>query len=245
MVKKERKVSKENRQLIDNYLNMLYGDNKSDNTITNYRIDLEIFVDYMESKDLPILEATLEQLDGYKAWLRNAINSRGQHNSERTRARRISSLKAFYEYLCDRDYIIKDPARKLTIPKIESGQEPAYITLEEAQKLIKMTEGETHELRDKIILSLFLTTGMRLSELSGLNINSLEGTTLTIEKGKGNKTRKVNISSDLVTMIEEYLASRDFKGEALFISQKDNRMSNSVIQWTVEKYLAKAGFLTS
>lgn len=241
----KRNINKESKQLIENYLNMLYGDNRSDNTIDNYKIDLEMFVEYMESKDLSITEATLEQLEGYKAHLRNVTYGNGKKYSENTRARRISSLKSFYEYLYDREIILRNPSHKLTIPKVEQGAEPIYMSKEEAQSLITATKGSLHEFRDKIILIMFLTTGMRLSDLANLNINSITGTTITIKHGKGNKARKVNISQGLVDMIEEYLATRNFTGEALFYSQKGNKLSTCAIQDLVKKYINKAGLDTN
>ena len=229
-------------QLIENFLNKLYGDNSSKHTITNYKVDLEFYLNYLESKDLTITEVTLEQLEGYKAHLRNTTYGNGKHYSENTRARRISSLKSFYDYLHERDIIVKNPAHKLTVPKKEIGTVPVFMTQQQAQRLINATECEFHELRDKTIITLFLTTGMRLSELAGLNIDDITQTQIKIKQGKGNKTRTVNISNDVADLLQEYIQDNKYSnGNALFTSQKNNRMSESAIQKAIEKYIKKAG----
>lgn len=232
---------KKDKQLIENFLNSLYGDNCSKHTIDNYKIDLNFFVKYLQGRDLTVTDATLQHLEGYKAHLRDATYGNGRHYSESTRARRISSLKSFYEYLYDREIIEKNPAHKLTIPKSEKGVKPVFMTEKEARKLIGATVGERHELRDRLIITLFLTTGMRLSELANLDVDDVTPNAITIRQGKGNKTRTVNISKGIYGLIQDYLSDREHESDnALFVSQKDNRLNERTIQFTIEKYIKKA-----
>lgn len=242
------------KQLIENFLNKLYGDNKSKNTTASYKVDLELFVKYLESKNSTITEATIDTLEGYKAYLRDVTYTKKDkkgnliimHYSENTRARRISSLKSFYEFLYKRKIIKENVSDDLTIPKKESGSKPVYMSLKQSQKLIKGTEGELHSFRDKIILTMFLTTGMRLSELINLDTTDITDGIITIRNGKGNKTREVNINQNLANSIKEYLTTRKFTdGKAMFTSQKGNRMSVSAVQWLVDKYIDKAGLDTT
>lgn len=229
------------KQLIDNFLNKLYGDNSSKYTIKNYRLDLEFFLKYLKSKNLSITEVTLEQLEGYKTYLRDVTYGNGKHYSENTRARRISSLKSFYNYLTSRKIIKENPTLELEVPKVEQGEVPIFMTQQDAKKLINATKGELHELRDKTIITLFLTTGMRLSELAGLNTDDIIQTQIKIRQGKGNKTRTVNISDDVANLLQEYIQNNKYpNGNILFTSQRSNRMSESVIQRTIEKYIKKS-----
>lgn len=231
-----------NDELIEIFLSKLYADNSSDHTITNYKIDLNFFVEYLNSKDLSITDVRLKHLESYKTHLRDVRYGDNKQYSEGTRARRVSCLKSFYKYLYDREIIERNPARNLTVPKVERGMAPVFMTQEDAQLLLNMTKDETHELRDKTIIMLFLTTGMRLSELSNLDINDITGTQITIRKGKGNKTRVVNISKDVADLVKEYIDKRKYMSDkALFTSQQGNRMRNRTIQWTIDKYIKKAG----
>lgn len=230
------------KQLIENFLSKLYGDNSSKHTITNYKIDLEFYLNYLQSKNLSITEVTLEHLEGYKAYLRDATYGNGKLYSENTRARHISSLKSFYNYLHRRKVIIENPSEWLEVPKIEQGKEPIFMTRDEAQKLIDATNGELHALRDRTMITLFLTTGMRLSELVNLNVSDITGTQIKIRQGKGNKSRPVNISQDVADLIQQYLDSRKYDcGDAVFASQKGNRIGEKGVQQTIEKYIKKAG----
>lgn len=237
--------------LIDDYLNKLYGDGCSIHTTKNYKIDLEMFVEYLQSKKTTITEATQTDLENYKSYLRNATYIKGKDDkgipiiakySERTKARRITSLKLFYEYLYDSEIVERNPARKIKIPKIEKGSQPDFINLEESKLLLDTTTGETHEDRDQLILKMFLKTGMRLSELAKLDITDITGTKIKIRKGKGNKTRDVFVDQNFADEIERYIINRKYTdGLALFTSQKSNRMSVSAIQDLVRKYIVKAG----
>lgn len=234
-------MSNKDKQLIENFLNSLYGDNCSKHTISNYKIDLNFFIEYLKIKNLTVTDATLEVLEGYKAHLRDVTYGNGKHYSENTRARRISSLKSFYEFLFDRDIIASNPAHKLKIPKKEKGAVPVFMTQKEARKLIDATVGARNELRDKTIITLFLTTGMRLSELAGLNITDIVGSEVTISKGKGNKTRTVNISKNVSDLVKEYLKNRKYEdGDAVFVSEQNKRMSDRTIQSVIEKCIKKA-----
>ena len=233
----------DDKMLIDNFINKLYGDNSSKHTTVNYRVDLKFYLKYLHSQNLSITEVNLEQLEGYKAYLRDATYGNGKHYSENTRARRISSLKSFYNYLYERDIVKANPADRLTVPKVEQDKAPIFMTQEQAQKLINATEGEAHALRDRSILTLFLTTGMRLSELVNLNVSDVNGTQIQISKGKGNKSRSVNISQGTSQLIQKYLNSREHEySEALFTSQQSPRVSESAVQQLiVSKYIKKAG----
>lgn len=233
-------------KLIDSFLNSLYGDNKSKNTIKDYRVDLNAYVDYLKLQGVKIEEATIEHLDGYKAYLRDiTYGKNNKHYSENTRVRRISSLKSFYSFLYRRKLVPENIAHDMTIPEKEDGLEPVFLTLEEAKRIIQATEGETHELRDRIILTMFLTTGMRLSELVNLDFDNIDGKIISIRQGKGNSSRKVNINNDLVELLNEYKENMKYKdGKAIFVSQQKKRMSTKAVQNLVDKYIEKAGLDT-
>lgn len=229
------------KELIEQYLQKLYGSNKSPKTITNYRVDLEVFLGYMSSRLEPVTEADLQTLEGYTVYLRDAVYGSNKRYSENTIARRISTVKSFYNYMRARGIIKEDPSLDLESPKTESGKEPVFIPREKIAQLIASTIGEAHGQRDRLILKMFISTGMRLSELEGLNVSDIDGTQVTIRKGKGNKTRRVFISEELLQEVREYLDGREGATEPLFISQKNSRLSERSIQRAVKKYMEKTG----
>lgn len=231
---------KQDKKLIEQFLNNLYGEDKSENTITNYRVDLSMLSDYLEKQEIKILDADLQTLESFRTHLRRATYANGKNYSASTRARRITSVRVFYDYLYTRDVIASNPAEKLTIPQQQKGVQREFISEEEALRVIEATKGATHETRDRLILRLFLTTGMRLSELANLNISDIKGSEVTIN-GKGNKQRKAYITKDLSDELVEYVESREIKSDNLFLSQKNNRLSERAIQRAIKKYMGKAG----
>lgn len=174
-----------------------------------------------------------------------------RHNSPTTRMRKLSALRSFYHYVCTKLHITdSDPTQNVDAPK-KGYTLPKYLTLEEAVRLLETVRGDTESktsVRDYCIISLFLNTGMRLSELVGLNIESLDPkiTRVTV-KGKGNKERVVYINDAAREAIEDYLRIRldprriRTSENALFISGREKRISNKTVQWMVYKYLKLAG----
>lgn len=174
-----------------------------------------------------------------------------RHNSAATRMRKLSALRSFYHYVCTKLHIMEnDPTQNVDAPK-KGYTLPKYLTLEEAILLLETVRGDTESktsVRDYCIISLFLNTGMRLSELVGLNIESLDPKiTRVVVRGKGNKERVVYINDAAREALEDYLRIRldprriRTAEPALFISGREKRISNKTVQWMVYKYLKLAG----
>lgn len=228
-------------KLIEQFLNKLYGGNKSPKTIINYRVDLVFYLEYLAEVEKSVVEVDLQILEGYTVYLKKATYGNGKHYAENTIARRISSVRSFYDYLRMRKIVSEDPAIDLEVPSTTKGEEPSFVTIDKVRELIESTKGETHETRDRIILKLFVSTGLRLAELHSLDTTDIEDTQITIRRGKGNKTRRVFITEDLAEEISDYVASREDETVPLFMSQKGSRISESSIQRLVKKYMGKIG----
>jgi site-specific recombinase XerC len=116
---------------------------------------------------------------------------------------------------------------------------PKYLKLDECIKLLESIDGE-HRIRDHAIITLFLNCGMRLSELVGININHINGNTLTVI-GKGDKERSFDINDSCIKAINKYLKVRlnyNPKNKlALFLSEKGERISPEAVQLLGKKYL--------
>lgn len=236
--------------------------NKSPNTIKEYNYDLATFLKYLKiyfkmtsEKDfekIKINDITIDtmkkvKLDDIHAFLAYLKNERGA--SAATRARKVSSIRVFFQYLTQKTGLLEiNPAQNLENPKIEK-RTPKYLSLEESKHLLKQTSEETrNKERDFAIITLFLNCGMRLSELVGINksdINFDEEKMTVI--GKGNKERTIYLNVACINAIKEYLSVRPNditqkeSEDALFLSERKERISNRTVQYVVKQELRKAG----
>lgn len=240
------------------YMSVIKG--KSENTIKEYFYDLRMFLRYLlysnkiSSKEYflkaPITDfdfnlikkVQLTDLYSFMAYVNN------EHSSDDCyRARKVASLKSFFNYLFIKEKSIdENPAANLDTPKIKKRL-PKYLSLEQSINLLKVIDGEFKE-RDLAIFVIFLNCGLRLSELVGINITDINFTKRTLRvTGKGNKERIVFLNSLCMEAIENYMQVRPADGlkyedrNALFISKKMRRMSNRMVELLAKKYFEKAG----
>lgn len=166
-----------------------------------------------------------------------------QKNSATTRSKKISAIRSFFKFLTSSENLLEaNPAINLSFPKAQKSL-PKYLKLDEALKLLNAVNGKNKE-RDYAILLLFLTCGMRLQELLNINIKDVRSNTLVI-LGKGNKERTVYLPDTCKKAIDDYLKIRPKDGvidkDALFLSNRNRRISRRMVQATVEKYLKAIG----
>lgn len=239
------------------YMRLVKG--RSDRTVEAYYIDLRTFLRYLlidhndadpnkvEFEDIAISEVPFDYIkkirliDAYN-YLKWLADERG--NSIKTRARKTSALKQFYSYLhLKKGLISSDPIEQLELPKLPKTL-PKYLTLSDAQKLLAAVESANYE-RDYCMITLFLNCGMRLSELCGLNTDdiSFENGTMRLF-GKGSKERIVYMNDACVEALKAYLPRRNAvqtTDKALFLSNRNTRISRRMTQYIVEESLKKAG----
>ena len=174
-----------------------------------------------------------------------------RENSNTTRMRKLSSLRSFFHYAYAKQRIIEsNPTSDIDAPK-KSKTLPKYLSVEEAVRLLETVKNDTESktvVRDYAIIALFLNTGMRLSELVGLNLDSFDSELTTVKvRGKGNKERIIYLNKAAQSAIIDYLRIRlDPKhirtsDKAFFISGRETRISVKTVQWLVYKYLKMAG----
>lgn len=168
-----------------------------------------------------------------------------RNNMSTTRQRKSSSLKSFFKYLTVHEKLLEEnPTENLTPPKAKKAL-PHFLSLEQSIELLNAVEGPNAE-RDRCILTLFLNCGMRLSELVSINLTDVIHNNGTLRiLGKGNKERIVYLNQACVDSIAAYLAVRPKDGvidrNALFLSNRNTRISFRMVQEIVKKYLAKIG----
>ena len=164
-----------------------------------------------------------------------------------TRAGKLSAIKSFYAYACSAypELFTENPSYKIDRPKLPDKQ-PVFLSEGEARELLKAAVKTAFPERDFCIVTLFLNSGMRLSELVNINLSHLGQDTLVIT-GKGNKQRTVYLNSVCLSALENWKDARrkieniiDF--DALFISPRTRkRLTNRAVQKIVEKMLEDAG----
>lgn len=246
------------------YMSAIKGN--SEKTICEYLLDLRTFFRYFimtkSSEDLErdefekisissigideVKEVTPQMLIDYLMFANFGLG-----NTSTTRMRKLSALKSFFKYMHGkRHYIDVNPAQDIDAPKKKSTL-PKFLSLEEAVKLLETVKNDTESktaVRDFAIITLFLNTGMRLSELVGLNLESFDPDLTTVKVlGKGNKERMLYLNAAAKDAVLSYLRVRlDPKfirtsENALFLSLRETRISQKTVQWMVYKYLDMAG----
>lgn len=239
------------------YIEIIQGKSKA--TAEEYLRDIRTFFRYLKCKNnlasfddfenIPICDVTIEMLQKIDlSFLYEYMYyvSTKRKNSANARARKVSSLKSFFKYLTSKANILTDdPAKNLDAPKIPA-QLPKYLTLDESRRLLSGVEGE-FEIRNYCILTLFLNCGLRVSELTGINISSISDDKFTVI-GKGNKERTIYLNSACKTAIDAYLKVRPHEGvidrDALFLSKRKTRISVKMVQVVVKNALENAGLDT-
>ena len=241
--------------------------NKSKDSIKEYNYDLSNFLKFMSNhlgysssddiKDIDIHSLDIEFLKkitqddiySYLYYMKDTYNSKPA-----TIARKLSTIRIFFAYMTEEKLIEINPAQNLKNPKLEKRQ-PKYLTLEESQKLLHVTANEENRNgeRDYAIITLFLNCGMRLSELVGINLKDIkfDECKMTVI-GKGNKERTIYLNNACMSAINKYLAVRPAKErikekdqDALFLSERLERIGKRTVQRIVEIELKRAGLDTT
>lgn len=160
-----------------------------------------------------------------------------------SRARKISTVRSYYKYLNIKAKLIDvNPLQDIDSPKVPKAL-PRYLTLEEAQRLLSSIDGKNKE-RDYCIICIFLNCGLRISEIVGLNLQDIRADHLRVF-GKGSKERVVYLNDATAAAINDYLAVRRniaaIDKNALFLSNRRERISRETVHAMVKKQLTRAG----
>lgn len=220
--------------------------NLSEKTIEAYQADLEAFKQFYKNLNSELSWKTIDS-DIVRDW---EVSMMDNGNSASSVNRRLSALRSFYRFLLRRKMVTADPAHNLQGPKKEKSL-PYYIRESEMNKLLD-GEGYFSEdfegRRDKMILLMFYSTGIRLSELTGLNLADVDLDQMQIKvTGKRNKQRIIPYGDEMGDAIRGYLGMRAAflvekgRGEemAFFVDTKSaSRISSAKVQVLVKRYLS-------
>jgi integrase/recombinase XerC len=240
-------------ELLDRYINYLrYERNASPHTIRNYQSDLLQFGDYLTGGD-PEAKVDLGTIDALR--IRGFLALLFEREKKKTSiARKLAAVRAFYKFLAKEGVLAANPAATVSTPKLDKTL-PRIMTEEEMNNFLNrvaeaVPSGEPMMRRDRAILELLYASGLRVSELAGLDLRSINfGDGMLLVRGKGRKERIVPFGSKAKQALEEYLPVRERilmeakkSGQtAVFLNTKGDRLTTRSVDRTVKKYVSMFG----
>jgi integrase/recombinase XerC len=249
--------------------------NASEHTIRNYAIDLNALKHFIEQQGVKCPPEQLPEKISYeqnyaerrtendhllrlsqidRKLLRRFLSSLTEANThKRTVVRRLSSLRTFFKFCVRHNLIPKSPAEDLESPKLEK-RIPVSLSYDQVQRLFDQPDtGDYLEFRDRCIMELFYSSGLRVSELVGLNRKDFDPKALLVKlRGKGKKERVVPITKNAADWIVAYLdhpeRNKDMDGhlaetdhEAIFLNRLGTRLTTRSVDRKFDKYLTASG----
>ena len=224
----------------------------SELTAQEYKYDLNLFADYLvEEFDWEIEDTTVDEINQFhlSSFLNDLVLIKD--DSPSTRNRKLYSIRSFFKYLMKKNIIEDNPSTLIEATKTSSKSEPVYLKEGEINSFLQAIKNydSKNQSRDLAITKVFLYCGLRISELVNLDLDDINYEDNSIKFfGKGNKERYVPLHPEALQSIDAYLPARnqitpnnpDAK-DALFLSNRGNRISQRTIQIMVKKYAKKAG----
>ena len=237
-------MSDSDRLVLDAFIDNIWIEKGlSKNTLESYRSDLEQFSNWLKTKDLSFSKTAKKDILSYLSFLfKSGLGSK-------TVARKLSSLKSFFRYLVFKSIIQIDPSIDIETPKLLKSI-PKSISEKEIEKLLDAPDEKTDiGLRDKTMIETLYSCGLRISELTNLellNLNLRQGVIRVI--GKGQKERLVPMGDQLISLLENYLVStrKNFlkkkNSDFLFLSSRGQKMTRQSFWHRIKYYCINCGF---
>ncbi|MDR3624236.1 MAG: tyrosine recombinase XerC [Chlamydiales bacterium] len=244
--------------------------NGSIHTIRNYAIDLNSLKDYLEAKELQsekirydhsyeIRDKTLDRVDFKKInkrVLRSFLASLVEASAnKRTVVRRISSLRTFFKYAFKEKYIEENPMEEIDSPRLDK-RIPLFLSYDQVERLFEQPNlSEYLGFRDRCMMELFYSSGLRVSELVALNREDFDAQNLLVRlKGKGKKERVIPITKNAAEWILNYLKhperNKNIDGhleesdaKAVFLNRLGKRLTTRSVDRKFAKYLIASGLV--
>jgi tyrosine recombinase XerC len=211
--------------------------NYSKHTILNYHLDLSLFKEFLGDTD--VAKVDYLTLRKYLAVLKE------KKLGSRSVSRHLSTLRSFFKFLTREGYVKVNPITVLSSPKQEKHL-PQFLTEEEVNKLIEATFPKDAKddlgFRNRAMMELFYSSGLRISELVGLDVDDLDFISGIIKvRGKGKKERIVPAGETALSAIKKYLDRRKKMNRAVFVNKNGSRISSRGVRGIVHKYMVRSG----
>lgn len=230
-------------EIVDAFLDAIWMERGlSANTLAAYRTDLAQLARWADARAAELRELSREDLLDYLASLTTS--------PPRTVARKLSSIRRFYEHLAREGRIASDPTTLLTAPRVPRAL-PHSLTQEEVERLLNAPDPEDpHGLRDRAMLELLYATGLRVSELVSLRlgqINLAQGMVRVI--GKGGRERIVPLGEHASDWVEQYLRLgrpellpvNKGREDGVFVTTRGSVMTRQAFWYRIKRYAVEAG----
>jgi integrase/recombinase XerC len=224
--------------LLESFIKTLH--HLSEHTRIAYQRDLDHLQNYCRQQEISNWsDLDGRQLRGFVAWRhRQGIGGRSLQ-------RNLSAIRAFYRYLIKVSKVKNNPAEGIIAPK-SPRKLPKVLDADQTVQLVEIDEEDTLAIRDKAMLELIYSSGLRLAELISLNLNDIDfnDRILTVT-GKGKKTRSVPVGQHAIKAIKRWLKNRtamvNESEQALFISNRGKRISPRSVQERLRQWAIKQG----
>lgn len=238
------------QEYIDQFCDHLhYERNVSPHTLRNYLSDLMQFYDFLAPADKDGVRRPIDVRQIDNITIREYMSKLYELKKKKTSiARKLATLRTFFKFLCREQVLKMNPARLVASPRLEKKL-PVTLSVDDVIRFIETPEGDTPlGKRDRCILELLYGTGMRVSELTGLNIDDVDFNNMSIRvRGKGRKERIVPFGTKAKETMETYLGVRgellveadeeDRDARAVFLNYQGTRISTRSVGRMVDKYL--------
>ena len=237
-------MSDSDRQILDAFIDNIWIEKGlSQNTLDSYRSDLEQFSKWLKKNNLSYIKTSKKEILSYLSF----IFQKGLVS--KTVDRKLSSLKSFFRYLVFKSIIPNDPSSEVETPKLLKSI-PKSISEKEVEALLAAPDEKTDiGLRDKTMIETLYSCGLRISELTNLellNLNLRQGVIRVI--GKGQKERLVPMGDQLIGLLELYISSSRKNllskrhSDFLFLSTRGQRMTRQSFWHRIKHYCLASGF---
>lgn len=242
------------RQLMDSFIESLSSEKGySLNTCRAYKRDLEEFYQYLKSEMAENLgPAKSPDLDSVTSLtIRGFLGVLYKKNKKATTARKLSTIRSFFRYLIKKGHIRISPAQMIATPKREKTI-PAYLPVDEMFRLLDhIKTNDLLGIRNRAIFELLYSTGIRVSEVAGLNVSDIDFSKRLVRVlGKGNKERVVPVGKKAISFIKSYRERLEVeKGVPvnmgpLFLNNTKGRLTTRSISRILEKIVKECALLT-
>ncbi|MFA6078305.1 MAG: tyrosine recombinase XerC [Candidatus Omnitrophota bacterium] len=223
------------QRYVEKFINYLKVEkNSSKHTILNYSIDLEAFIEFLGEKELDSVDHLLLR--------RFLADMRAKNYAKRTVARKLASLRTFFRFLYREGMVKSNPMTAITTPKLDKKL-PMVLDVAKVTRLLEAPDEKTDSgLRDKAIFETLYSTGIRVSELVGLDHNDIDQISGVIKVlGKGSKERIVPIGEPALAALKKYtdrcdnLKKKD--RNAVFLNKSGGRLTDRGVRRILDKHI--------